>query len=102
MQPVHGAMLATLAFGFLGALGTTHPKFPTWLAYALMGLAGVLFYAGNHGWPHAATPDFQGWFAAVTDWLEASLLAAAAIPTAAQVFGQIPALKKMGGGPLTG
>lgn len=92
-QSMHGVMLFTAVFGFLGQLAKSHPNVKNWIPTTAMIVAGVLFYAGNNGWPHAEANTFQSWFAAVSDWLEAAALAAAAIPGTASVFGLIPAMK---------
>jgi hypothetical protein len=83
----HGTMLFTIISGAIGQWVKAHQSIPTWIPNAVMTALGLAWYAGNHGMP--------AWtFAAVTDWIETALLAAAAIPGTATLIGAfIPALK---------
>lgn len=93
MKQLHGVVIVTILFGLLGQIAKSHPSIKNWIPQTAMVLVGLLFYAGNYGFPHSAANTFVDWFAAITDWLEAAGLAAAAIPGTASLFGMIPALK---------
>lgn len=89
----HGTVLFTAFFGFVGQLAKSHPEVPNWIPTTLMLLLGIAWYAGNHGFPVAEAATFPALFAAWSDWIEAALFAAAAIPGTASVFGMIPGMK---------
>lgn len=86
-------MLFTAIFAFLGQWAKSHPKIANWIPQSVMMLAGLAWYSGNHGFPKPAAHEWQALFAAWTDWLEAAMLSAAAIPGAASLLSLIPAMK---------
>ena len=88
----HGTVLVTLIFGVLGQAAKSHPGIKNWIPTLAMLLIGLGWYAGNHGVPSTALHGTAA-FAAWTDWIEAALFAATAIPGTASVLGMIPGLK---------
>ena len=89
----HGTVLFTAFFGFVGQLAKSHPEIPNWIPTSAMLVLGIAWYAGNNGLPAPEAHTLQAVFAAWSDWLEAALFAAAAIPGTASVFGMIPGMK---------
>lgn len=89
----HGTVIVTAVFALIGQSAKSHPSVPNWIPTLGMLLVGLVWYAGNHGFPAPAAHTFQAIFAAWTDWTEAALFAATAIPGTASLLGMIPGLK---------
>ena len=80
-------LLALVAAG-LGQLAKSYKNLPTWIPQVVMGVLGLVFYAGHTGLPKPGA-SFDSW----TYWVEVAVLAVGSLPGLASIIGLNPAMK---------